>query len=114
MSPSTYLEALGLTEAVEVPMACLGLVALARAGILEAAALDVAVNLASYPVFVFVLVPLLARALAPDPAVWVAELAVWWLEAAAILLWLRREPLVVILVTLVANGCSFLLGLAVF
>lgn len=72
------------------------------------------VNLVSHPLFTAVLVPIAQRVVAPVAAVLIGEVIVCALEAGMLIAWLRRDPLVVIAVTLIANGCSFAAGLLWF
>lgn len=109
-----YLEALTLTLLVEVPIYCVLLTVFARIPLPRALAAAIIVNLVSHPLFTAVLVPIAQRVVAPVAAVLIGEVIVCALEAGMLIAWLRRGPLVVIAVTLIANGYSFAAGLLWF
>lgn len=71
------------------------------------------VNLVSHPLFTFVLVSLAWHRLAPVPAVLAGESLVVAIEAALLFAWLRRDPPVLVAASLLANACSFAIGLLV-
>jgi len=107
----TYPEALGLTIAVEAPVYTVLLRLLAGAPWGRALLASVLVNLISHPLFTFVLLPWLDRAIRPVPALLVAEAMVVVIEAALIYAWLRRRLAAVVGTALAANWCSLVLGL---
>ena len=113
MSAKVFFEALGITEAVEIPIYCTVFVAILGAGISRAIVASAGVNLLSYPLFTFLLVPTTQHLVAAGPALWIAEIAVWWCETGVLYTWLRRDLVTIIAVALLANACSFLVGLLV-
>lgn len=104
----TALAAFGLTVAVELPLYVLGLLALRLTGLVRAVLLGVGVNLLTHPVLWYLL--------APDPTllrIIVAEVAACLVEAAVIWLVVRRDALVLVVLSLGANAASFGVGLLV-
>jgi len=102
----TQLAAFGLTLAVELPWYLAGLVALVRVRWWLALGLGVAVNALTHPLLWWVLAPaptLLQIAL--------AEVVVVLAEAALLAVALRRDVVVLGLLSLGANASSVLVGL---
>jgi hypothetical protein len=110
----SYPAALALTLVVEVPVYLVALSAAGirlgrtgRPGLLLAA---VGVNLATHPV---VWVLLAHAGPAYGTVFWLVEAAAWVVEAALLCLVIRRDPVLIALVALVANLASVLAGVAV-
>ena len=103
----TYLAALALTVAVELPLYVVGLVALRLAGPVRAVLLAVGVNLLTHPVLWLVVAP------TQTATVYLAEVGVCLVEAAVIRLVVRRDTLLAIALSLAANAASFGVGLLV-
>ena len=100
------LVALGLTIAVELPWYVLGLAGLRLASAWRAALLGTAVNLVTHPVLWWLLSP------RPTPTrLTVTELAVCVVEASLLFIWVRREPALLVLLSVGANATSVLIGL---
>jgi hypothetical protein len=108
----SYFEALGITEVVEAPIYGGILSRFCAVRLRAAIAASVIVNLVSHPLFSFVIVPLADRGLSPTVAVMVGEVAVCVIEAGLLFAWLRRELPLLVVASLVANACSFSVGLA--
>ena len=105
--PLAYPLALAVTLAVEVPVYAVSLPVARLLSGGRAAALAVLVNLVTHPVLWYGL----SRA---GPAFLVpAEAAVVLVEAAGCWAFVRRDPVLLLLVSLVANTASVLAGLAV-
>ena len=107
----SYLAALALTLAIEMP---------AYAGTLRVGAdittgrglaAGAAVNLVSHPVAFLVIMPGLARPLGFFPALAVIEVGVWILESALLCMWLRRDADLLGFAALLANAISLAVGL---
>jgi hypothetical protein len=101
------IRALLLTLAVEVPLYVLALTALRVATPRRALLLGVGVNLLTHPVLWWSLAPTPSAA-----ALWGAEAAVVVVEAAALWLACRRDPVLLLVASLGANAASLLIGLA--
>jgi hypothetical protein len=114
VSATGYGVALALTQIVEAPVYGWVLTVFAGVRLRHALAASIIVNLISHPLFSAVLVPLADRVVSPLDAVLIGEVIVCAIEAGLLYAWLRREPLVMIGVSLVANGCSFAAGLIFF
>lgn len=114
MSAPLYVEALALTLAVETPIYCLLLTHFAGVRLREALVAAIVVNLVSHLLFTFVLVPAVGQYVSSVGAVLVGEVVVCALEAGLLFVWLRRDLLVVIAASLIANGCSLAAGLILF
>jgi hypothetical protein len=102
----SQLAAFGLTLAVELPWYAAGLVALRLVRLRWALVLGVLVNAVSHP--------LLWWWLAPHPSftrLAVAEAGVWLLEALLLFAAIRREPALLLVLSLAANASSLLIGL---
>ncbi|MFB9181591.1 hypothetical protein ACFFX1_25930 [Dactylosporangium sucinum] len=100
------LTALLLTLAVEVPLYTVALAGTRLAGWRRAAALGLVVNLLTHPVLWWFL--------APRPSAvrfWAAEAAVALVEAAVLAVAIRRDRLLLLVVSVGANACSVLTGL---
>lgn len=100
------IRALALTLAVEVPLYTAGLAALRLAGRRRAVLLGVLVNLLTHPALWWFL--------APRPSagrLWAAEAVVALVEAAALAAVLRRDPLLVLVLSVGANAASVAAGL---
>jgi hypothetical protein len=104
----SQLAAFVLTLAVELPWYVAGLVALRLAGWRRAVGLGVLVNALSHPVLWCFLAP---HPTLPHTAV--AEGAVCAFEALLLFAAIRREPALLALLSVAANGCSVLIGLLV-
>jgi hypothetical protein len=113
MSTTVLLEGLAITEAVEVPIYSTVFIAILGTSRSGAVLASLTVNLLSYPVFLYLLVPTAERFLAPAPAVWAAEVAVWGIETGLLRAWLRRDLGPLATVALLANASSFLIGLII-
>jgi hypothetical protein len=100
--------ALLATLAVEVPLYVAALVALTLAAPLRAALLAGAVNLLTHPARWWALDsrPPIGRVAAGEIVVWAVEAGVLWLA-------LRREPVVLLVVSAGANAASILAGVLV-
>jgi hypothetical protein len=110
----TWPAAFALTLLVEVPvyLAALTLVAGVRPGLAVRSAL--AVNAVSHPLLWFGLLPVFgALDLSPLAGLLVAEAIVLLGEAVALWAVLRRDAAVLAAAAVVANGLSFLIGVAV-
>ncbi|WP_433212004.1 hypothetical protein ACQP00_51585 [Dactylosporangium sp. CS-047395] len=100
------LRALLLTLAVEVPLYTAALVALKLAKPAKAAALGVAVNLATHPA--------LWLYLSHHPGqLWLAEAAATAIEAVALIIAIKADKTLLAAVTVGANAASLLIGIAV-
>jgi hypothetical protein len=100
------LVALGLTIAVELPWYVAGLAALRLAGPGRAALLGVGVNLVTHPVLWWLLTP------GPTTArLTMTELGVTAVEAVLLFMWVRREPALLVTLSIGANATSVLIGL---
>ena len=100
------LVAFGLTIAVELPWYALGLAALRLASLGRAALLAVGVNAVTHPILWWLLAP------RPTPTHLVlAELAVCLAEAAMLWILVRREPALLVVLSVGANATSVLIGL---
>ncbi|MBV8195432.1 MAG: hypothetical protein JOY80_07875 [Candidatus Dormibacteraeota bacterium] len=106
-----YVAALGLTLAVEAPLYATGL----RFGFglrwSSGFAAGVAVNLVTHPLGLVLVGPALAPFIGPTATLAVIEIGAWWLEAAMLYAWLRRDVAVLAGVAFVANGASLAAGL---
>jgi hypothetical protein len=103
----SQLAALGLTIAVELPWYVLGLAGLRLTSAWRAALLGVGVNLVTHPVLWWML--------APRPTLTrltLAELAVGAVEALLLFIWVRREPALLVVLSIGANATSVLIGVA--
>ncbi|WP_238012454.1 hypothetical protein KZZ52_58970 [Dactylosporangium sp. AC04546] len=100
------LTALALTLLVEVPLYTVALVGTRLAEWRRAATLGLLVNLLTHPVLWWYL--------APRPSAtrfWAAEAVVVLVEAGVLAAALRRDRLLLIVVSVGANACSVLMGL---
>lgn len=104
------LEGLTLTEVIEIPVYCAAFVYILGKNFKVSILVASAVNLLSYPLFVFVLDPAVQRLVPVEPALWASEIMVWLFEAGALYAWVRRELAVITTAALLANACSFLVG----
>ena len=112
MPSLTYGIALLLTVAVELPIVTLTLVRGYRLSLARAAVLDVAANLLTHPIVWFVLVPTLRPLVGDVNATLTAEAVAWLVEGAAFWLVVRRDALGLLLLSLLANLTSYLVGVA--
>ncbi|MEI8081679.1 MAG: hypothetical protein WCI74_07530 [Actinomycetes bacterium] len=108
---ASYLAALALTMIVETPIYYLMLSRLAHVRSQQAIIAGIVVNLISHPLFTAVLVPAAEQVMSPIASVLVGEAVVCALEAGLLYAWLRRDAAIVIAASLMANGCSFAVGL---
>lgn len=100
------LAALGLTIAVELPWYVVGLAALRLARPGRAALLGIGVNLVTHPVLWWLL--------SPRPTMFrltMTELAVTAVEASLLFIWVRREPALLVVLSVGANATSVFMGL---
>lgn len=104
--------ALGITLVVEVPIYQVLLHFALDVPAKPAALAGVGVNLFSHPLGLLVIGPAFTVLVGATGAVAIVE--VWAWASEAVLLWvsLRRLPHELLLVSLVANGASFLLGVS--
>lgn len=109
-----YLESLGLTLVVEVPIYVVALWALLEVRPRSGALAGIGVNLVSHPLGFLVFQPALLGSLGYDGSLSVVELWAWVIEAALLFFWLRRGPWSLIGISFVANALSFGVGLLVF
>jgi hypothetical protein len=109
-----YLESLGLTLVVEVPMYALALWARLEVRPRSGTIAGAGVNLISHPVGFLALQPALLGGLGYDRSLAVVELWAWIGEAALLFGWLRREPWTLLGISLLANALSFAVGLLLF
>jgi hypothetical protein len=107
---AAYLQALALTLAIELPIYTTVLVAWQRVRPWRALTAGVSINLATHPAVWFVWYPLLVPGFGNDAYVVIAELFAWWAEALLLWAWLRRDLGGLVVLSLVANGASFLAG----
>lgn len=108
-----YLAALGLTLIIEVPVYSTALAHLLAVPRLPAIAAGVLLNLVSHPLAFLVLAPLLDPPLGHLSELAVIEPLVCLLEAAMLYAWLRRESMLLLGISFVANGASLAAGLLV-
>jgi hypothetical protein len=110
-SVGLYVAALGLTIAIESPIYGLLLHVIERTPIRRGIAAGVVVNLVSHPIAFLALFPVLFRLLGVLSALIVVEIVAISVEAS--LLWLRgrRDPLVLLGISYLANAASLSLGL---
>lgn len=114
MSASVFFQALAMTLVIELPIFVVLLSHFARVPAGRAAVAATLINLATYPLFALMIAPAAGRVLPPAAALAVSEGIVCCLEAGMLGLWLRRDPLLLIGASLVANGCSLAGGLIAF
>jgi hypothetical protein len=108
-----YLTALAMTLIIETPVYWYLLTRFAGIRTRPAITAAVVVNLVSHPLLSFAIIPMATRLVAPVPAVLISEGVVCALEAGLLYAWLRRDVAVVVASSLIANGCSFGIGLLV-
>ena len=106
----TYAAALALTLAAEVPIYAVVLVRLYQRRLPAAVGSAVLVNLATHPVVWFALLPALEPRIGYTGYVIIAELFAWWAEWLLLYGWTRRYPRILLLISLLANGTSVLVG----
>ncbi|MEI6622117.1 MAG: hypothetical protein WCP28_09450 [Actinomycetes bacterium] len=106
-----YLTALTMTLIIETPIYWYLLTRFAGVRTRQAITAAVVINLVSHPLFTFVFVPLTTALVAPVTAILIGESGVCALEAGLLYAWLRRDAAVVVASVLIANGCSFGIGL---
>ena len=105
-----YAVALLLTLAVEIPIYAIGLHTLLGEPMSHGMIAGCAVNL-THPLAFLVGMPLLIDTRDYGATLAVVELAVWIAEAALLWIWFRREPGILLALSLVANGTSLCVGL---
>ena len=81
-----------------------------RVRLRSAALAGVTVNLVSHPIGFLVIGPAVRSSLGFTGALVVIESIAVIGEGALLLAWLRREPMLLLLISVVANGTSFLAG----
>ena len=112
MVPSweSYIAALALTLAAEVPIYAVVLVRLYQRRLPAAVGSGILANLATHPVVWFVLLPVLEPRTGYAGYAIIAELFAWWAEWLLLYAWTRRFPRILLLTSLFANGSSVLVG----
>lgn len=113
MTSAVFWTFLALTVVVEVPIYTLLLGGFGGVRWRTALLTGIAVNLVSYPMFVFVLVPRAVEIMPASVSVVLCEVAVCLLEALLVRWWLRVDPRLAAAASLLANGWSVLAGLVV-
>jgi len=113
LSLASYAEAFALTQIVEAPVYATVLVVAFGARLSRALGASILANLVSHPLFTFALAPAAVALMPPIPGVVVCETLVWLLEAGLLYAWLRRDLPLLLAVSLLANCCSFVVGLLV-
>ena len=110
-SATIYVVALGLTIAIESPIYGLLLHVIDRTPIRRGIVAGVVVNLGSHPIAFLALFPVLFPLVGGLSALVVVEIIAVCIEAS--LLWLRgrRDPLIVLGISYLANAASLSLGL---
>ena len=107
-----YGIALALTLAVELPVVTAALVRWYRLPLARALLLNLVANLLTHPVVWFALAPTLRPLLGDMAFTLSAEGTAWLVEAALFYLVVRRDVLGLLLLSLVANLASYLVGVA--
>ena len=105
-----YAAALLLTLAIEIPIATVGLARWYRVPAARGVPIAAAASLLTHPVVWFVLPGLLTPAIGGPGYLLVAEGFAWLVEAAVFWLATRRDPVGLLLLSLVANAASFVVG----
>jgi hypothetical protein len=112
MEAVSYIEALAITLALEVPAYAVGLAGALGSRPRTASIAGVVVNLLSHPLGFLVIAPLTAPVLGPTGSLAIVELFAWTGEAVLLWVWIRRAPTAIAMVSLLANSLSLLAGLA--
>ncbi|HZO31080.1 MAG TPA: hypothetical protein VFH48_34365 [Chloroflexota bacterium] len=105
-----YAVALLLTLAVETAIVTVALARWYRVAVWRGATIAIGASVLTHPVVWFVLPPLLVPAVGSTGYLLVAEGFAWLVEAGIFWLAIRRDPVGLLLVSLVANLASFTLG----
>ena len=108
----SYFSSLGLTLLIEVPIYCAALASMFRVRLRSAALAGVGLNLVSHPVGFLVIGPAVRSSLGFTSAIVLIETMAVVTEWGLLLAWLRREPMSLLLISVFANGTSFLAGVA--
>lgn len=108
----SYFSSLGLTLLIEVPIYSATLVSMLRVSLTSAALAGVAVNLVSHPIGFLVIGPAARSSLGVTLALVLTETIAVIGEWGLLLAWLKREPVTLLLISVLANGTSFLVGVA--
>src|SRR6266536_2029764 len=108
----TYGIALAITLGVELPIVTTALVRWYRLPLARALALDVAANLLTHPIVWFGLAPTPRPVVGDLTFTLAAEGFAWLAEAALFFSVVRRDALGVLLLSLIANLASYLVGVA--
>ncbi len=109
---ASYFSSLGLTLLVEVPIYCLALVTALGVRPGPAIVAGTAVNLVSHPIGFLAIGPAIRSSIGITGALVAVESTAVLVEWGLLLGWIKREPILLILIGIVANGASFLAGVA--
>ena len=109
-----YLESLGLTLSMEIPVYALALWVLLEVRPSSGVVAGLLVNLVSHPLAFLVFQAALHGRVGYGASLVIVELWAWLGEAALLYVWLRREPWTLLGISLVANAVSLGVGLVLF
>jgi len=113
VSATTYLAALSITLALEVPIYAIELRRAFGGPLASGARTGLAVNLTSHPLGFLAIAPLVYPLLGAGGSLLAVELIVWIGEAGLVWLWLQRRPGTIGLISLLANSVSLAVGFVV-
>ena len=108
----SYSSSLGLTLLIEVPIYSAALASMLRVRLRSAAPAGVTVNLVSHPIGFLIIGPAVRSSLGFSGALVVIETMAVIAEWGLLYCWLRREPTILFVISVLANGASFLAGVA--
>jgi hypothetical protein len=108
---SPYLEALGLTLAIETPAYAAMLNAAFGVDLRRGIAAGLAVNVVTHPVAFLAVFPVASDLVGDGMALAGTELMVWGCEAVLLYRWLGRDLGTLALISFIANGLSLALGI---
>ena len=108
----TYFSSLGLTLLVEVPIYAGALALMLRVRPRWGALAGTGVNIVSHPIGFLIIGPAVRSSVGFTGALVVIETMAVISEWGLLLCWRRRDPAILLAISILANGASFLAGVA--